>query len=146
MDILVIVVFSIVVFLLKRYSKFQLRTETIGLAILAMTVNFSALASSITSDLQGSEVNLLLDSAHMGVLEKSDLIASFVARPGIFNEDIFNQTTSRFGINTIGSSADSPSLIYLADSMSEKLAIFLIKRSILRKSFFHCSLRVKLPV
>jgi len=51
MDILVIVVFSIVVFLLKRYSKFQLRTETIGLAILAMTVNFSALASSITFDL-----------------------------------------------------------------------------------------------
>jgi acetaldehyde dehydrogenase (acetylating) len=63
----------------------------------------------------------------VGVLEKSDLIASFVAGPGIFNEDIFNQTTSRFGINTIGSSADSLSLIYLAGSMSEKLAIFFNK-------------------
>ncbi len=123
MDILVIAVFSTVVFLLKRYSKFHLRTETIGLAILAMTVNFSALASSITFDLRGSEANLLLDGVHAGVLEESDLSASFVAGPGVFNEDIFNQTSSRFGINTIGSSADSPSLIDLAGSMSEKLAI-----------------------
>ena len=75
----------------------------------------------------GSEVNLLLDGVHVGVLEESDLIASFVAGPGILNEDIFNQTTSRFGINIIGSSADSPSLIYLAGSMSEKLAVFFNK-------------------
>ena len=146
MDILVIAVFSMVVFLLKRYSKFHLRTETIDLAILAMTVNFSALASSITFYLWGSEVNLSLDGVHVFVLEETDLIASFVMGTGILNEDIFNQTISRFGINTISSSADSSLLIYLADSMSVKLAVFLTKQSILRKSFFHCSLRVKLSV
>ena len=67
MDILIIAVFSIVVFLLKRCSKLHLRTETIGLAILAMTVNFSAIATSITFDLRDSEANLLLDGVHVGV-------------------------------------------------------------------------------
>ena len=123
MDILVIAVFSIVVFLVKHRSKFHLRTETSGIAILAMLVNASALASSITFDLRGSEAAFVLDGVHSGVLQESDLSASFVAGPDLFNEDIFNQTSTRFGINTIDSSADSASLIDAADGISEKLAI-----------------------
>jgi hypothetical protein len=122
MDILVIAVFSIVVFLLKHCSLFHLRTETIGLVILVMTVNFSVRASSITFDLRGSEA-LVLDGAHSGVLQKGDLSASFVVGPEGFKKNVFNQTSSRFGINTIGRSADSPSLIDMVGSITETLAI-----------------------
>lgn len=91
--------------------------------ILVISCSFSAQASSFTFNLRGSEAALALDGFNSGQLTSNGLIANFVAGPGVSTDRIFNQTATRFGINSLGTSDDSSSLIDSANGIPEFLSI-----------------------
>lgn len=99
--------------------------------ILLLTCSFSAQASSFTFNLRGSDAALVLDGFNSGHLTSSGLIANFVAGPGALTDQIFNHTATRFGINSLGTSDDSSSLIDAAIGISEFLTISFSKPIIL---------------
>ncbi|MFT7458041.1 MAG: hypothetical protein ACI909_000714 [Planctomycetota bacterium] len=123
MEILVYLVSSAPLFFKNHRSEVHRQSCLSGLIILALTCNYSVQASSFTFDLRTSETALALDGKGAGQLIRDGLIASLVAGPGDSIEQIFNQTSTRFGINSIGTASDSSSLIDEADGTSEKLTI-----------------------
>ena len=89
------------------------------LLILAMPVQ----AGVITFDLLSTNAAMALDDRHEGQLIQGNLAARLrvMALPG--NEGLFNQTASRFGINTSTTSEDSASLVDSFNGISEGLFI-----------------------
>jgi PEP-CTERM motif len=114
---------SLCVSVINSRSGTKLYFRKIGLLILALSCSFTAQATSFVFDLRGSDAALALDGQSTGQLGNNSLIATFVAGPGAAVDEIFNQTATRFGINSLGTSDDSSSLIDAADGVSELLSI-----------------------
>jgi hypothetical protein len=92
-------------------------------AFLILANSFSAEATSIKFDLRGSDAAIALDGKNSGQIVNNDLIASFLAGPDAPLDQIFNQTSTRFGINSLDTADDSSSLIDIANGISENLVI-----------------------
>ncbi len=111
------------VFGFNRSSHTSQYFRKISLFVVALLFSFSAESGVFTFDLRGNDAALALDGGELGQLSSNGLTASFIAGPGALNRQIFNQTSTRFGINSLGTSNDSSSLIDAAAGTSEKLAI-----------------------
>ena len=105
----------------------------IWLSLLIACNSFAAQATIITFDLRSSEAAIFLDDVNIGDFVIGGLIASFSALPGAPLDSVFNQTASRFGINTLGSSDDSPSLIDAVNGFSEFLSVSFSENVLLDK-------------
>ena len=92
------------------------------LCTLIFSVSLGAQTTVITFNLRSPETATYLDGVKTGGLEVAGLVATFTSLPGATTASLFNQTASRFGINTLGSSDDSPSLIDAANGISEYLS------------------------
>ncbi len=90
-------------------------------------------ATVFTFDLRAGKAALALDGKNAGQLVNHGLTATFAAGPGAPIDGIFNQTSSRFGINSVGTSDDSSSLIDAVNDISEFLTISFGQRVLLSK-------------
>ncbi len=110
----------------RRCSSAVIRKLCSTIAILVIIVPVLAMpahASVITFDLLGASAGIALDDRHEGQLIQGNLAARLrvQALPG--NEGLFNQTASRFGINTSTTSEDSASLVDSFNGIPEGLLI-----------------------
>lgn len=83
----------------------------------------SAYAGIIVFDLLEPASGVVLDNNSSGQLAGGNIIATLtnIAVPAY--RGVFNQTSSRFGINTLGTSLDSSSLVDSVNGVSESLSI-----------------------
>ena len=123
MEILINSVQSHLLSFLPSQRSYRIIYFKIGLSLMISCLSFAAQATIFIFDLRSSEAAIFLDGKNSGDFVSEGLIATFSALPGAPLDSVFNQTASRFGINTLGSSDDSPSLIDAVDGFSEFLSI-----------------------
>lgn len=123
MEILVYLVSSVQNFVENHRSEHYVQACKSAFLILLLANSFPVEATSFKFDLRGGDAAIALDGMNSGQIVNNDLIAGFLAGPDATLAGIFNQTSTRFGINSLGTTNDSPSLIDSASGISENLAI-----------------------
>lgn len=93
----------------------------------------SSQASVINFNLRQAESGSVLDGSSSAQLIIKNITATFTSLPGSNEESVFNHTSTRFGINSLASGADSPSLIDGGAGWSEFLSIQFNKPVFLRE-------------
>ncbi len=102
------------------------------LIVLSLHAN-STLATVIDFNLRQAEFGSVLDGSASAQLTIDNLTATFTSLPGTNIDSVFNHTSTRFGINSLTSGADSPSLIDAGAGWSEFLSIRFSKLVYLRE-------------
>ena len=108
---------------LQRCYQYSIVLIRSALCILAVSYCLGAQATILTFDLRGSAASSIFDGQRQVEFGVGAVLATFTSLPGAAWEGVFNQTATRFGINTLGSYDDSPSLIDAANGQSEYLTI-----------------------
>ncbi len=105
----------------------------ISVYILILSMSYTVHATVFTYNLRSSEASVFLDGVNSGGFVIDILTATFSALPGAQIDGVFNQTGSRFGINTLSSSDDSSSLIDAVNGFSEFLSVSFSENVLLEK-------------
>ena len=96
-----------------------LNTVFLFLSVYSLTTQ----ATILNFNLRQVEFGSVLDGSSSANLTIDNLTATFTSLPDSGIDSVFNHTSTRFGINSLGSGADSPSLIDAGAGWSEFLSI-----------------------
>jgi len=97
--------------------------STLTLLLLLLSTSTHINATVFHFDSASIEAGIALDGLSMGEIEHNGIRAFFSSATLSDGPSVFNQTATRFGINSLSTSADSSSLIDAAEGISEFLTI-----------------------
>ena len=104
---------------MHRYRIVCVTTLLIGM----LSMSPVTLATIVTFDLRDNTVSSDLDGSQFGQLMNSGLGAIFTSLESEGTNSVFNHTSSSFGINTLSTTLDSPSLIDGGAAWSEAVQL-----------------------